>query len=72
MSARVEGLSWERQPREGERAFAAFLAYRDLGPGRTHEATRKRLGKRPGYLKPIERWSALRDWRLRSSAWDDH
>ena len=65
MGARVEVLPWERQPREGEEAYAAFLAYRDLGPSRTHEATRKRLGKRPGYLKPIERWSALRDWRRR-------
>ena len=32
----------------------------------------ERLGKRPGYLKPIERWSALRDWRRRASAWDAH
>ena len=72
MSARVEVLPWERRPREGERAYAAFLAYRDLGPGRTLEATRTRLGKRPGYLKPIERWSALRQWRERSCAWDDH
>ncbi len=72
MSAHVERLPWERQPREAEEAYAAFLAYRDLGPSRTHEATRKRLGKRPGYLKPIERWSALRHWRQRSCAWDDH
>ena len=63
MGARVEGLPWERQPREGEEAYAAFLAYRDLGPWRTHEATRRCLGKGPGYLKPIERWSARRDWR---------
>ncbi len=72
MGVRAEGLPWERQPREGEEAFAAFLAYRDLGPRRTHEATRVHLGKRPGYLKPIERWSTLRGWRLRASAWDDH
>ncbi len=72
MSARVEMLPWGRQPREGEEAYAAFLAYRDLGPSRTHEATRKRLGKSPGYLKPIERWSVLRHWRERSCAWDDH
>ena len=26
----------------------------------------------PGYLKPIERWSALRDWRGRAGAWDAH
>ncbi len=72
MGARTEGLPWERRPREGEQAYAAFLAYRDLGPRRTLEATRKHLGKGPGYLKPIERWSALRDWRLRACAWDDH
>ncbi len=72
MSTCVEVLPWGRQPREGEEAYAAFLAYRDLGPTRTHEATRERLGKRPGYLKPIERWSAGRQWRQRSSAWDDH
>ncbi len=72
MGTRAEVLPWERQPREGEAAFAAFLAYRDLGPYRTHEATRKRLGKTPGYLKPIERWSALRHWRPRAGAWDAH
>ena len=72
MGARVEMLPWGRQSREGEEAYAAFLAYRDLGPYRTHEATRKGLGKRPGYLKPIERWSAFRDWRQRACAWDDH
>src|SRR3954452_16158916 len=72
MSLREEGLPWGRQPREGEEAYMAFLAYRDLGPGRTHEATRRQLGKRPGYLKPIERWSALRDWRWRAGAWDAH
>ena len=31
-----------------------------------------RLGKKPGYLKLIERWSALRDWRGRAGAWDAH
>ncbi len=72
MGARAEGLPWERRPREGEAAYAAFLAYRDLGPGRTHEATRVHLGKKPGGLQPIERWSALRDWRLRACAWDAH
>ena len=72
MTARVERPSWERQPGEGERAYAAFLAYRDLGPMRTLEATRKSLLKRPGYLKPIERWSARCEWRWRAGAWDDH
>ena len=48
MGARAEGLPWERQPREGEEAYAAFLAYRDLGPGRTHEATRKQPRQEAG------------------------
>ena len=72
MGAQAELLPWERQPREGAQAYAAFLAYRDLGPMRTHEAARKRLGKRTGYLKPIERWSSSREWRWRADAWDDH
>ena len=72
MSACLEIFPWGRQPREGERAYAAFLAYRDLGPRRTHEATRLRLGKKPGYLKPIERWSSLGDWRRRANSWDAH
>ncbi len=72
MGTRAEVLTWERQPREGTEAYAAFLAYRDLRPIRTHEATRTRLGKRPGYLKPIERWSTRREWRWRANAWDDH
>ena len=72
MGVRFEVTHWERQPREGHEAYTAFLAYRDLGPRRTLEATRLCLGKRPGYLKPIERWSSLREWRLRAAAWDDH
>src|SRR3954469_11415188 len=72
MGAPMERFPWERQSRESDEAYVAFLAYRDLGAGRTHEATRNRLGKRPGYLKPIERWSVLRQWRQRSCAWDDH
>ena len=56
-----ERLPWERLPREGVQAYSAFRAYRDPGPGRTHEATRERLGKCPGDLKPIERWSSRYD-----------
>ena len=48
MDARAEQQPWECQPREDEEAYAAFLAYRDLGPWRSHEATRMHLGKRPG------------------------
>src|SRR4051794_18069539 len=70
MSACAELLPWERRPREGERAYAAFLAYRDLGPSRTHEATRIRLAKRPAYLGLIQRGPARREWRGRAAAGD--
>src|SRR5918993_4015534 len=70
MNATMRVFPWERQPREGEWAYAAFLAYRDLGPWRTLEATRIHLGKKPGYLRTIEGWSGGHDWRGRAGDWD--
>ena len=72
MDADAKVYPWERQPQEGEEAYHAFLTYRDLGPLRTLEAARVRLGRRSGYLKPLERWSARREWRDRVGAWDEH
>ena len=54
MDEHMKVYPWDRQPQEGEEAYNAFLAYRDLGPLRTLQATRVCLGRRPGYLKPIE------------------
>ena len=57
---------------EGEEAYAAFLAYRDLGPSRYPRGDAERLGKRPG-LPQADR-AVVGPARLaqRAGAWDDH
>lgn len=61
---------WDRQPGESDKAFAAFCAYRDLGPDRTHEKTREKLGKNSGYLRVLEAWSGRFRWMDRAAAFD--
>ena len=55
-------LPFEQQPRESDKAFAAFRAYLDLGPQRSTRAVGKQLGKSEGLM---ERWAAKFDWRSR-------
>lgn len=59
---------WERQPEETSKAYAAFCAYRDLGPERSLAKAGEVLGKNPGGL---EEWSSKNEWVKRSAAWDD-
>jgi hypothetical protein len=82
MSDRIDILPWERQPGESARAFSAFTAYRDAGPGRSlakaydlhrqrtspGSATR-RSAQAPGHWHG---WSRQFDWRSRAEAWDAH
>lgn len=60
---------------ESARAHAAFLRFRDLGPGRSIvEAFRQTEGK-PGAKQASGRWnawSARYDWHGRAGAYDDH
>ena len=62
---------WDRQPRESSRAYAYFVAYRDMGPRRSLTGVRQTLGEgsapsrgRLGQLSSV--WS----WVERSRAWD--
>ena len=59
-------------PREGEEAYAAFLAYRDLGPYRTHEATRNSPRQEAGLPQADRAVVGPARWRERAGAWDDH
>jgi hypothetical protein len=72
MSMQAEGHPWERKPDEGDDAYAAFLAYRNLGAFRSLDLARRRLFWRPGDLEPLRRWCDRWDWDYRTSAWDDH
>lgn len=68
---------WERKENETSKAFAAFCAYRDLGPGRSiskaHATVKPRQtsgrGKAPRHW---EEWASLHDWPKRAQDYDLH
>ena len=59
-------LAFEQQPRESDKAFAAFKTYLDLGAERSIREVGQKLGKSEGLL---ERWSAKFDWPARVQAY---
>ncbi len=62
-------LPFEQQPRESDKAFAAFSLYLSLGAERSTRTVGKQLGKSEGL---IERWAAKFDWRSRVAAHAAH
>lgn len=62
-------LPFEQQPRESNKAFAAFSLYLSLGAERSTREVGKQLGKSEGL---IERWAAKFDWRSRVAAHGAH
>jgi hypothetical protein len=66
--ANEQAEPWERQPRESLKAFAAFRAYLEAGPQRSHRGLAQQLGK-SGSL--ISRWANAHGWTVRIAAWDE-
>jgi len=66
-AARGEPESWERMPRESAPAYAAFLAYRDMGAERSFVAAARLAGRHESLVR---RWAARHDWRHRAWLWD--
>ena len=62
-------LIFEQQPRESNKAFAAFSLYLNIGAERSTAAVGKQLEKSQGL---IERWAAKFDWRSRVAAHAAH
>ena len=62
-------MMFEQQPRESNKAFAAFSLYLSLGAERSTREVGKQLGKSEGL---IERWAAKFDWRSRVAAHGAH
>lgn len=62
-------LSFEQQPKESAKAFAAFSLYLNLGPERSLAAVGRKLGKSGALL---ERWSSRFDWSGRVQAHAAH
>jgi len=63
---------WEHQPGESSRAFAAFCAYRDLGPFRSLRAAAEAFYGRlsASVVRQLQTWSGTFKWVERSDAWD--
>lgn len=59
---------WERQKGESEKAFEAFVTYRDMEEKRTLTAVAEKLQK-SGTL--IRRWKSAWDWAERVRAYDN-
>jgi hypothetical protein len=62
-------LTFEQQPRESNKAFAAFRTYLDMGPERSLVATGAKLGKSKVMM---EKWSRKFDWCGRVAAHGAH
>jgi hypothetical protein len=62
-------LPFEQQPKESEKAFAAFSLYLSLGPQRSISAVAGKLAKSETL---IGRWSSKFDWQERVQAYGMH
>lgn len=60
---------WDQLPNETGKAYAAFLAYRDLGVGRTAADVARHFQKSPELMR---RWRKTHSWDERVAAWDGH
>ena len=61
---------WERQPKEGQEAFAAFCRYRDMGPD--DRSIRKAEQDNIKTVSKCLAWSQKHSWVNRCKAWDSH
>jgi hypothetical protein len=71
----VPAYPWDRQPKESEEAYAAFLTYRDMGDGRTVVDAYRQSERKPNAKQADgtwNRWAKSFGWSGRASAWDNH
>lgn len=61
--------TWEMQEGETSKAFAAFCAYRDMGPERSIDRVGRQGGAKraPGH---VDRWARDHRWTERATAYD--
>ena len=58
---------WERRKKETQKAWEAFIIYRDSGLKRSHVKVGQELGKS---LALMSRWSKRHQWVARCKAYD--
>lgn len=61
--------TWDRQPTERDKAWKAFVVYRDLGVDRTLREAAKAVGLTLGHCG---RWSSQHQWKRRAEDMDRH
>jgi len=61
--------AWDRRPGESDKAYKAFLLYRDARLDRTLKKVAEMLNKS---VQNVGRWCIRWDWRQRVEAWDRH
>lgn len=59
---------WERQPRETDKAFHAFVTFRDMGPERQVTGAGAKIDKSEAVMR---RWAHRWSWFERAKAWDN-
>ncbi len=62
-------LAFEQQPRESDKAFAAFSMYLSMGPERSLAKTATKLGRSKVLM---EKWSSKFEWPARVAAYNSH
>ncbi len=62
-----EAKVWEQVQAESGQAYAAFVAYRDMGPRRTFVGAARLVGRSESLLR---RWAGRHNWRERVWQWD--
>src|SRR6516164_3110388 len=62
-------LAFEQQPKEGDKAFAAFSVYLSQGPERSLAKTAVKLGRSKVLM---EKWSSKFEWPARVAAYNSH
>src|SRR5882757_2345713 len=58
---------WDQQPKESSRAFASFVAYRDLGLRRSCNAVARQFKLNPASVLEL---CKRHNWQERVKAWD--
>jgi len=64
--------TWDRLPNERQKAYRAFVMYRDMLADRSLDKVRQKLGRSPSYKRVLEEWSAKHRWQERVKAYDEH
>lgn len=55
---------------ETEQAWAALVAYCELGPGRTYPKTAEALEHPRSYVSQLQKWGKKWNWKERAGQWD--